>query len=297
MDFSKVTKSPIVLKEENKRYAFDPAKEMRGYLKIEQDDDKGLIIVIVDNIKFFPKGEYVYKLVLAGTKNERRCYHMVGNISLSAYGKGEASFRVNPSNLDGGGTALWDFSIAIVAAMSTVNDREALHPVLKGSLSISESIPSSASAKAMPPKNFNAFYNKVLLERCIELAKLQETFTDIVPFAKDTSKARWKKITDVKKFPMVAPGAHPPMEKYGHFLWGYNDSHYFLAVPGRFLPIEQPDDGKSGFVFWQPILGMEKVAEDDSVSIEERRENAYGYWIASINRYNGHIEEIPLIAD
>ncbi|MBQ3185501.1 MAG: hypothetical protein IJB54_05935, partial [Firmicutes bacterium] len=92
MDFSKISKSPIVLKEENKRYAFDPGKEMFGYMKVEQDEDKGLIVVIMDNVKFFPKGEYVYKLVLAGTKNEKRCYHMVGNISLNAYGKGEASF-------------------------------------------------------------------------------------------------------------------------------------------------------------------------------------------------------------
>ncbi len=296
MDFLKVTKSPIVLKEENKRYAFDPAKEMRGFLKVEQDEDKGLIIVIMDNVKFFPKGEYVYKLVLAGTKNERRCYHMVGNISLSAYGKGEASFRVNPADLDGSGTALWDFSMAIIAAMSTVNNRESLHPVLKGAFCVPEVLPASAD-KTAPPKNFNAFYNRIVLENCISLAKRQDSFGNIEPFAEDPMDASWKKITDLKLFPMVAPGADGPMKKYGHFLWGYNDSHYFLAVPGRFLPEEKPDDGKSGFVFWQPIVGMEKEANDKSIPVEERRKNIYGYWIASVNRYNGHIEEIPLIAD
>lgn len=297
MDFSKVTKSPIVLKEENKHYAFDPAKEMRGFLKVEQDEDKGLIIVIMDNVKFFPKGEYVYKLVLAGTKNERRCYHMVGNISLSAYGKGEASFRVNPADLDGCGTALWDFSMAIIAAMSTVNNREALHPVLKGAFSVPEILQASAAEKVLPPKNYNAFYNRVVLENCISLAKDQVSFADIVPFTDDPMKASWKKITDTKLFPMISPGSREPMKKYGHFLWGYNDSHYFLAVPGRFFPEEQPDGGKSGFVFWQPIIGMEKEASDKTIPIEERRKNIYGYWIASVNRYNGHIEEIPLIAD
>lgn len=295
MDFSKITKSPIVLKEENKLYAFDPGKEMFGYMKVEQDEDKGLIVVIMDNVKFFPKGEYVYKLVLAGTKNERRCYHMVGNISLSAYGKGEASFRINPNDLDGSGTALCDYSMAIIAAMSTVNCRESLHPVLKGSFTVPEVLPAAEISKTAMPKNYNAFYNRVVLEKCIELAKEQESFADIVPFAEGLVKASWKKITDVKKFPMVAPGAEEPMEKYGHFLWGYNDDHYFLAVPGRFLAEEKPDDGKSGFVFWLPILGMEKDAEDKSVPVEERRKNVYGYWIASINRYNGHIEEIPLI--
>ena len=57
---------------------------------------------------------------------------MVGNVSLSAYGKCEGSFRINPVDLDGRGMGIWDFSSAIIAAMSTVNSREALHPVLKG---------------------------------------------------------------------------------------------------------------------------------------------------------------------
>lgn len=295
MDFSKITKSPIVLKEENKHYAFDPGKEMQGFMKVEQDEDKGLIIVIIDNIKFFPKGEYVYKLVLAGTKNEKRCYHMIGNISLSAYGKGEASFRVNPQDLDGCGTALKDFSMAIIAAMSTINCRESLHPVLKGAFSVPDAPAPSESVKKSFPKNYNSFYNKVLLERCIELAKKQDDYADIVPFAEDPTKASWKKITEIETFPMVAPGAHGPISKYGHFLWGYNDQYYFLAVPGRFLPEEQPDEGQGGFVFWQPILGMEKEADNKTLSVEEKRKNIYGYWIATINRYNGHIEEIPLI--
>ena len=57
MDFSNVKKSPVLLKEENKRFAFDQSKEMRGYIKLEKDDDKGLIVAVMDNIKFFPHGE------------------------------------------------------------------------------------------------------------------------------------------------------------------------------------------------------------------------------------------------
>ena len=96
---------------------------------------------------------------------------------------------------------------------------------------------------------------------------------------------------------MVAPGAQEPMKKYGHFLYGWRDSHYFLGIPGRFFPEEQPDGGRSGFVFWQPLLGMEEENQDKTVPLEERRKNIYGYWIAAINRYNGHIEEIPLIEE
>lgn len=292
MDISKTTKKPIVLKEENKKYAMNPDKEMRGYVKLELDEEKSLIIVIMDNIKFFPSGEYVYKLLFAGTKNEKRCYHMVGNISLSAYGKGEASFRVNPADLDGNGIALSDFSVIIVAAMSTVNGREALHPVLKGEFSI----PSISHTNAAPmPKDYSPFYNRFVLENCIELAKLQNNFADIVPFQDTLSDVKWKKVTECQRFPMIAPGAGGPMEKYGHFLFGWQETHYFLAIPGRFFPEEQPDSGKSGFVYWQPIIGMEKEPEDKTIPIEERRKNIYGYWIAAINRYNGHIEEFPLI--
>lgn len=296
MEYSKITKSPVMLKEENKRYALDPSVEMRGFVKLESDDDKGLIIVVMDNVRFFPKGEYVYKLLLAGVKKEKNCYHMIGNISLSAFGKGEASFRVNPMDLDGRGTALSDFTMVIVAAMSTVNSGEALHPVLKGSFSLPKSFddPQKKDA-AVTPKDYSPFYTSFVLENCVKITEHREKYAAITPFKNDLTGASWKKITDPVLFPMVAPGAESPMKKYGHFLFGWQDSHYFLAIPGRFFPEEQPDEGKSGFVFWQPILGMEEEAQDKTIPIEERRKNIYGYWIASINRYNGHIEEIPLI--
>ena len=293
MDFMKTTKNPVLLKQENKEYAFDSEKEMLGYIRLEHDEGKGLINVIMDNIKFFPDGEYVYKLIFAGIKNEKRCYHMAGNISLSAYGKGEGSFRINPKDLDGRGNAIWDFSTAIVAAMSTVNCKEALHPVLSGEFHLEAPEPHEKKK----PEDYSPFYNRYILENCIALAKIQSDFADIFPFKQDLTAAVWKKIADCSRFPMIAPGAEKPMKKYGHFLFGWQDSHYFLGIPGRFFPEEQPDGGKSGFVFWQPIAGMEEESDDKTVPLEERRKNIYGYWIAAINRYNGHIEEIPLIGD
>ncbi len=292
MDFSKITKSPIVLKAENKQYAFDPSKEIRGYLKLEKDTDKGLVVIIADNLKFFPKGEYIYTLIFAGTRNEKRCYYMVGNLTTDENGKGEGSFRINPEDIDGNGTSLADFSTAIIAAMSSFNSREALHPVLKGSFPIHNT---NSDRTPAAPKDYSPFYNKFILGNCIEIAKQQDKYENILPFKNDLTQAVWNKITDINLFPIIAPGAKPPMQKYGHFLFGWHDSHYFLGIPGRFFPEEQPDGGKSGFVFWQPIVGMEDECQDSSVPIEERRKNIYGYWIASINRYNGHIEEIPLI--
>lgn len=292
MDFTKITRNPIMLTEENKRFTMDQAKEMRGYIKFEEDGDKGLIVVTVDNVRFFPKGEYVYKLIFAGIKKEKKHYHMVGNISLSAYGSGEGSFRINLKDLNGRGMPLSDFSTVIIAAMSTINCREALHPVMKGELLQPAETP---AAKPLTPRDYSPFYNSFILENCDKLLKKQGKFTDIIPFDQDLTNAKWKKITDKNLFPIISPGSVSPISKYGHFLYGWHDSHYFLGVPGRFFPEEQPDEGKSGFVFWQPIMGMKNETNDKTMPIEERRKNIYGYWIAAINRYNGHIEEIPLI--
>lgn len=293
MDFTNISKNPIMLKEENKRFAFERDKEIRGYIKLETDGDKGLMVVTVENVKFFPRGEYSYKLILTGVKKEKRHYHMVGNISLSAYGKGEGSFRINPRDLDGQGLSLRDFSTAIIAAMSMVNHREALHPVLSGELSA----PGEKSARPATPKDYSPFYNRFVLENCIGLAKEQDRFTDILPFDHDLTGATWKKVTDSKLFPIISPGSKAPIAKYGHFLFGWQGTHYFLGVPGRFFPDEQPDGGKSGFAFWQPIMGMEEKAQDGSLPVDERRKEIYGYWIAAINRFNGHIEELPHIPD
>lgn len=294
MDFLKIKKSPILLKEENKQYALDKNKEMRGYVKIEKNDDIGLIVAAMDNIKFFPKGDYVYKLIFARQKNKRLFYHLLGSMSLSAYGKGEGSFRINPKDLDGNGTAVWDFSTAIIAAMSTVNSREPLHPVLKGNFSLlAESV--QTAHKQATPRDYSPFYSRFVLENCINIAKKQNEFEDIIPFSKTTSDISWKRIDDIRLFPIVSPGAREPIEKYDHFLFGWDDSHYFIGVPGRFLTTEQPDRGKSGFAVWLPILGMEDVEKDTALSVDERRKSVYGYWLAAVNRYNGHIEEFPLI--
>lgn len=294
MDPSRVNKNPVLLSGENPRFAMDPACDMSGYIKIENDKEKGLIVAVMDNIRFFPDGDYIYKLILAGKKNEKWRYHMLGSMSLNAHGNGEGSFRINPVDMDGKGTGLWEFSAAIIAAMSTRNNRESLHPVLKGDFSLSQDV---IEKKNVTAKDYSPFYNKYILERCIEIAKIQNKFIDVIPFKHDLAKAQWKKVTDCKLFPMIAPGAMHPMEVFGHFIFGWRDSHYFLGIPGRFFPEEQPDGGKSGFVFWQPLLGMEEESQDKSIPIEKRRENIYGYWIASINRYNGHIEEIPLIEE
>lgn len=202
----------------------------------------------------------------------------------------EGSFTIDPGNLDGRGSCLWDFDTVIVAAASTVNQQEPLHPVLQGKFQIARP---AGPHRTAAPKDYSPFYNDFVLERCIAIARKQRQLANIRPFARDATSAHWKKVLEWADFPILSPGAEAPVKAYGHFLWGWNDTHYFLAVPGRFLPAEQPDGGKSGFAFWQPILGMEQIQQDTSMPLQQRREQTYGYWIASISRRSGKIEEFP----
>lgn len=510
MDHIKTMSDPVVLAEEDRRFAMDASRRISGCIRIELSGGKGLTAVSVDNIRFFPRGEYVYKLIFAGSGQDKPFYHIAGNISLSAYGRGEASLCINPADLDGTGTKLSDLPAVLIAAMSTVNSDEALHPVLRGTLpsspadqteagdvsdsmaavheekseegkseaspgmknisskairtgsagdpvsdesvsrktagnmaaaargesapeaqhteyrmqqstqsahgdtqrqiyrqrqnthavpdsfrkamaaepvrspraeayyagisshssaagdtagrdsdvsadssrsfsasGTSENIPhnnnissdhrdpaaagpaqenieaasghipghspdtgsdappetvTSVVTAAAPAENDQPSHRDcdpdcsgIILKNCVDLAVSCSAAQDIIPFDRNFADASWKKITDTSLFPLVSPGSTEPMMKYGHFIFGWCGTHYLIGVPGRFLPEEQPDSGRSGFVYWQPIAGMPEESHDASLTLEERRKDIYGYWIAPVNRSTGHIEEMPLI--
>ena len=46
MDFSKTRKSPILLQEISRKYALDPLRPIRGFVKLENNADKGLFIIL-----------------------------------------------------------------------------------------------------------------------------------------------------------------------------------------------------------------------------------------------------------
>lgn len=179
--------------------------------------DKGLVTVIVENVKIFPAGEYCYKLLLAGIKKEQQVYHLLGSIVLSSGGRGEGTFRIRPADLNGHGSCLWEFDTMIVAAASVTNPREALHPVLQGKFRIA--CPADPHPTAAP-KDYSPFYQDFVLDRCITIARMQKQLTDIRPFYHDSTSAHWKKVLDWSDFPILSPGSETPVKIYGHFLWG-----------------------------------------------------------------------------
>jgi len=131
----------------------------------------------------------------------------------------------------------------------------------------------------------NSFYNEYLVRYCIHTCDAASEYDDVTPFENDRTNARWKRIRDVSSLPLVSPGAHFFAGQYKHYLFGAKPDpegraeEFYIAIPGRFTQEEQPDGGKSGFVYWQPMMG----APEDKGS--------YGYWIVAIDK-NGDILEV-----
>ena len=133
-DYTKYKKSVILLDEENADFAGRRDYKIRGDLRIETGNNKGAMSLNVRNLRVFERNKYIYKLILLGEKRERTIYAVMGTLSLNRYGDGENYFRFSPADIDVKGNNLEDFSVAIVAAVSMRNDKEPLHPVLKGVL-------------------------------------------------------------------------------------------------------------------------------------------------------------------
>lgn len=413
MNYVKYNRSFVMLEEQSSKYAERESVPVKGYLKVETGNNKGALRCVVQNLRYFDKGDYIYKLILFGKKGERTIHTVIGNLLVNKQGNGETYFRFLPLDMDGKGNPYHSFTTAIVAAASTRDDREPLHPVLKGATfsevesfqselfradeeieggqsseideiiskidkivgemeemlqneeaseelsaaeAVSESLqegppeeflesgtdemllkneeaPSSDEAaaaarderaatgeaaagvpgeaasapkeKSQPvpkeetaaKKTYNSFYNEYILNACAHTCRVAEFYEDVAPFAKDRTGARWKKIVNITNLPLVSPGAHYFATQYRHYIFGAKAdekgiaTRFFFGIPGRFLDEEQPDGGRSGFTYWQPIRGADPVFENYRKG-ERGSRNAYGYWIVAVDGKTGNIEEV-----
>ena len=279
-------KSFVMLEEQNRNFALDKQRQIRGYLKLETGLNGGAVRAGVENLRSFEQGSYVYKLILFGKKNEKTLYKIVGDLLVSSRGKGETYLRVNPENMDGNGNGLSCFTIAIIVAVSTTDTREPLHPVLKGELNTKQKM-----ACRKESVTYDSYYNQYVLQCCRAIENKKELYNSLIPFKADCTRAEWLRVVNLGKFPVVSPGAQYTMTRYRHFIFGTGAKHYFIGVPGRYLESEQPDEGKSGFVLWQPIMGAEGFHAQQQGAAMKDRQVAYGYWIAAVNRTTGSIED------
>ena len=348
MNYVKYNRSFVMMEEQNNQFAARESAPIKGYLKVETGNNKGALRCTVQNLRYYEKGDYIYKLILFGKKSERTIHTIIGNLVVNRQGNGETYFRFLPMDIDGKGNAYHNYSTAIVAAASTKDEKEPLHPVLKGvTFSEGESFQSelfqveneeeaddyefdqimnqidkivedaeeaiqeettsddllrhgaagAPKEETVTKKIYNKYYNEYLLNACAHTCRVAEYYEDVTPFDKDKTGARWKKIVNITNLPIVSPGAHYFATQYRHYLFGAKADEngfatkFYFGIPGRFLTEEQPDGGKSGFTYWQPIRGADPVFEQSNKD-ENANRNAYGYWIVSVDGKTGNIEEI-----
>gem|GEM_PF-549665 len=374
MNYVKYNRSFVMMEEQGSQFAAKESVPIKGYLKVETGNNKGALRCVVQNLRYFDRGDYIYKLILFGKKGERTIHTIIGNLLINKQGSGETYFRFLPLDVDGKGNTYHNFTTAIVAAASTKDDREPLHPVLKGATfsegepfqselvpvneetengqsreiddiiskidkivddledAIQEEAPQpeeaatekatenpseeyyadeepfreevfqnspeeSKAAGIVTKKVYNNFYNEYILNACAHTCRIAEFYEDVNPFEKDRTEARWKKIVNITNLPLVSPGAHYFATQYRHYIFGAKPdengmaSRFFFGIPGRFMDEEQPDGGKSGFTYWQPIRGSDPVFEGYRKN-ENTRRNTYGYWIVAVDGKTGNIEEV-----
>ncbi|NLY71363.1 MAG: hypothetical protein GX076_06770 [Clostridiales bacterium] len=316
MNYVRYRRSFVMLEEQSRDYSARDAP-IKGYLKVETGNNKGAMRCVVQNLRYYSRGDYIYKLIFFGKSRGKTIHYVMGNLIVNRYGNGETYFRFNPLDMDGKGNAYHDFSVAIVAATSNINDKEPLHPVLKGV--IRQESPSDREEEPLDDEiekceveredkaeeapeeekkgeaeetkeengrtKYNSFYNDYLVRYCIHTCNVANDYDEVAPFEKDQTNAKWIRIQDVSSLPLVSPGAHFFAGIYKHYLFGAKPDpegkaeEFYIAIPGRFAQEEQPDGGKSGFVYWQPMKGAPKDRE------------SYGYWIVAISK-NGDILEV-----
>lgn len=148
MEYAKYNKTMVLLSEENREFAAKEEQAIYGNLRMETGNNKGAISLSVQNLRFFERNKYIYKLILFGEKKERTIHTVIGSLILNRFGTGENYFRFDPTNVDGKGGKISDYSVAIVAAVSMRDNKEPLHPVLKGKLSAAGSVAAARTEKS-----------------------------------------------------------------------------------------------------------------------------------------------------
>lgn len=249
----------ISLEEQNRAFAMDNTRPAEGRLIINDDN----VTVEVRNLKQTRIG---YKLIFIGRKKGNSVYKFAGDIFPNKQGDAVMQIAIDPENIDGEGSELSCFYIFMIAAAGMP-----LQPVLKGDKVGCRKEESNGQLKA-----YNGYYSEYIKEKVGELIAAGNNLDDISPFDDEWLAIRWKRVNELLKLPVASAGAQTQIRKYGHFIFGTSEKHFYLAVPGRHIEEEWPDRGRSGFMMWQSIRGS----------------GEYGYWCMVIDRKTGVITEI-----
>lgn len=258
-----------VLYEKDGHYSFSPTRRPRGYARVEIKGSKGRLVTQVRNLR--PLGgnnsagtRTCYRLRLIGERDGKAVPVNVGAFDVSSRGSGEIRWELNPFDVGGSGLGIDD----VTGVEVIVHDEDARYqlyryPVLCGFIELTE---------ALTPEYPN-------LEK-------------IKPFGEMPGHAWWKsylpldangRLSCPKLVSDAALGYVTRPVFQGHQLIGlqYDNEggvkYLVHGVPGMYCPEDQPFQGKTGYVFWQPLPGQSFQA------------GSYGYWLIHIDVATGEV--------
>lgn len=258
-----------VLCEKDGHFSFSPTRRSRGYTRIEVEGSKGRLVTQVKNLR--PLGgkssagtRNRYRLRLIGECDGRVVPVNVGSLDVNGRGIGELLWDLDPLDVGGSGLSIDDFLGVEVFVQGKIANIYGLgYPVLSGLMELIE---------AQAPEYPN-------LEK-------------IKPFGDMPGHSWWKsylplnasgKLSCPKLNPEAVSGYTTGPVFQGHQLIGLQYDvkggvkYLVHGVPGMFCQEDQPFQGKTGYVFWQPLSGQSYFA------------GSYGYWLIHIDVATGEV--------
>ncbi len=105
----------IMLQESDPGYRADAGKRPAGFARLEIRGGKGVLTLYVQNLKYFEKGEWIYKGFLAQSDNSNHLIN-TGVLVIDKKGKGENVWRFDPGDVKDTGEGIDSFDVVGVTA-------------------------------------------------------------------------------------------------------------------------------------------------------------------------------------
>lgn len=259
-----------VLYEKDAAYSLSPTRRSRGYSRIEIKGNKGWLSTYVKNLRPLtaqnPAGtKKRYRLWLVGERNGRIVPVNVGPLDINRRGTGEFRWEFDPFNVGGSGLPIDDFmGTEVLLQDDAVYIYGLGYPVLSGFIELIE---------ALAPEYPN-------LEK-------------IKPFGEMPGHTWWKSYLPLDasgklSCPKANPNAFSEFSTAGPVFQGHQliglqydgkggVKYLVHGVPGMFCQEDQPFQGKTGYVHWQPLPG------------QSYQPGNYGYWLIHIDAETGEV--------
>lgn len=244
-------------------------EEINLYCRIETYKEKASILIegkyMMPSTRLVYNYDMEYEIVLIGISELGLLHKSVGILSVDKKGEGTLYTVLKKNNISGKNDCIDEYNYIMILASPRDSEKDEVITISKGELFPKEIEKNSYEELWHEGKEIKAFSNSV-----------------------DETKARWR-IIDRYVDNVGLEEYKNNIMRYEHFLIGRSEKkeemEWFIAIPGRFLIKEQPDEGNDPFSLWQPLAGGEKYF------YKFEGEELYGYWISLVDKKTGKLIE------